>query len=266
MKQQTQVIKPTEEELLTSFTKMMLPNNNERFDVQSNWFAMRDMNENALSGVTQPDYNQDNFNSLIAAIELNGITSFNMNTFMGVIKKDSEEYYDGLPVHQCTVNHITGNSKPIKLFDASTNAFNCDSVGCIAGFATALSMDWYQPSWLKGDTRDFSIFFEAITCNWLNIPIAVGKTIFYGDEGSVWSFLKFFEPHNYSGMQWLNGYGDDEDYNGSDSDYQDYWTELEVSLTSIDYKTASDVLRRIADGTILINMSREIKYAKKGQR
>jgi hypothetical protein len=92
--------------------------------------------------------------------------------------------------------------------------------------------------------------FENIACNYLNIPIEVGRKIFYGDKASVWAFVKYHEKSDYKSLQWSE-IDDNRDYDEFD------WTEESVDLASIDYKIAVDVLRRIAAGEIIFPESND---------
>jgi hypothetical protein len=203
-----------------------------------------------LSKMTHKDYNQESFKQLIASIELNGLTNFNMTTFWGKILEGIERGpYNNweMPIHSLLL-HYEESSKGANSLDNYTQAFNCNSVGCIAGFAMALALNWKQPEWLTNDSRNYLNSFENIACNYLNIPIEVGKKIFYGDKASVWAFVKYHERLNYKSLQWAE-INDNCDYDEFD------WTEEVIELESIDYKTAVDVLRRIANGEIIFPAS-----------
>lgn len=246
-----QVIKPTIQEMIDTYGNYIEGVCNES---SSKWFGLVERNYAALRNSTQKDYDQESFDRLIKSIESNGFESFNMSAFMGTIER-----FETLPTNQHSVNHSSKIQEMLNMgfsmLDNMTSAFNCDSVGCIAGFATANCLDWNQPKWLKGDTRDFSSFFESISCNWLNIPVQVGRKIFYGEDGSVWAFTRFFEPSIYPQIKWLHGdYNDHEDMSYINCEYVDQWQEDDIDLGSICYKTASDVLRRIASGEIVFEL------------
>lgn len=204
-------------------------------------------NSTALSQAKYSDYDQENFKKLIASIEYNGQTNFNMATFMSLL--DENIRVDYVYTHEVNRSSMINDLPPVyttdnSIFDTTTKAFNCDTVGCIAGFATALAYDWQQPKWLVGDTREYYSEMEHIACNFLNIPISFGKAIFYGDESSVWSFAKAYSNK-------LGGA-----YENLESEYDGYidednWEEYSINLNSIHYKDAINLLQDVADGKIL---------------
>jgi hypothetical protein len=191
-------------------------------------------NERSLARLKHEDYNQLNFQQLIASIELNGLAHFNMQTFFGVLSGTSIAQ----PVNEMNVLY---GSEAIHL-DKYTSSFNCSSVGCIAGFALANAVDWVQPEWLKTDSRNHAFLFEQVACNYLNIPIGLGQMIFYGDEPNIWSFAESIDSESYDGITFTGYYDEDEDSEDCD------WAYRETNLHSIDFKTAADVLRRVASG------------------
>lgn len=216
-----------------------------------------------LYRVQQPDYNQEAFDQVIKAIELNGLTNFNMTTFWGkvspaVFKRNENNQLDS-PIHKLSM-HYAECSTVKNILDSFTNSFNCDSVGCIAGFAMAEAVNWKQPKWMREDSRDYLEAFEGIACAFLNIPIQVGAKLFYGDAGCIWSFLAYNEPENYGSLEWEIGF--DIDY--LNSEYADQWTDEAIELSSISFKEASDALRRLASGEILIDSTNDFqpRYSK----
>lgn len=206
----------------------------------------------ALYPVKQKDYNQEAFSKVISSIELNGIASFNMTTFWGKISAAiNRNYYnrEDTPVNELLM-HYEESSYGGDSLDIYTNSFNCDSVGCIAGFAMAEAMNWVQPKWINQDSRNYLTAFENVACSYLNIPVPVGTKLFYGESGCIWSFVRFHEPENYSSLKWEDSEDDLDVYN---CDYKDQWVYEGIQLESINYKSAADVLRRIASGEILID-------------
>jgi hypothetical protein len=110
---------------------------------------------------------------------------------------------------------------------------------------------------MTGDPSKYSHFFEQVACNWLNIPLECGRNIFYGDVGSVWSFVRFFEPENYQEIKWHDR-DEDYSYDGVEAEVNPYfsdwvWFSSFINLDSIHHKYAVDVLRRIVNGEILIS-------------
>ena len=202
-----------------------------------------------LNQNTYKDYDVEAFKKLISTIEQNGLTNFNMSTFLGHISDTWNNYYDY--VHEVTRSSLTNKIDLSKgpFVDKTTNKFNCTSVGCIAGFATAVAFGWEIPKWLsKSDSRDFHREFELIACSYLNIPIWVGKKIFYGDEGSAWAFAK---QHShllgdaYSHLSIENGDIDEDDDSA--------WTYVSIDLNSISYKDAVNMLTDIIEGKIIFH-------------
>lgn len=205
---------------------------------------------------TYKDYDVEAFKHLISTIEQNGLTNFNMSTFLGHLSKNWDNYYNY--VHEVTrtslINTLDLSKAP--LFDKTTNKFNCTSVGCIAGFATAVAFDWEIPHWLnKNDSRDYHNEFELIACSYLNIPLWVGKKIFYGDEASVWAFAK---QHSYSlgdayGHLLADAWYDDEDTKRYFEEDDDCWQYVNIDLNSISYKDAVNILTDIIEGKIIFH-------------
>lgn len=233
----------TVEKLVKAYTEYLKDGND-------SWHAISSKNHEYLYTKNVGDYNQESFKTLIESIELNGLTNFNMTTFIGNIG-DYLDFYEGSLIHEIPVNKSTASGKA---FDQTTNAFNCNSVGCIAGFAVANAVNWNQPKWLTDDSRNHIEFFEHVACNWLNIPIQAGRSLFYGDSGSVWSFVRYFEPNNYGQIEWTNQC-DSFDYSTADECDEEEWfcSETEIELSSINYKYATDVLSRVVAGQIIIS-------------
>lgn len=200
-------------------------------------------NNEALKSVNYIDYNQDGFKQLISAIENNGVDHFNMTSFISSLRtRTDEESYESESTH----GHLMAITDNRTVLSNTTKTFNCDTVGCIAGFATATALNWKDAVWMKGDSRDYSHYFEAISCNFLNIPLQVGKRIWYGEAGSVWSFLKCNNEEFNLGFNNLVSMYDE------DGDCEDYYDEYnEISLNSITYKDAVNCLTDIASGKIL---------------
>lgn len=200
-------------------------------------------NNEALKSVNYIDYNQDGFKQLISAIENNGVDHFNMTSFISSLRtRTDEESYESGSTH----GHLMAITDNRTVLSNTTKTFNCDTVGCIAGFATATALNWKDAVWMKGDSRDYSHYFEAISCNFLNIPLQVGKRIWYGEAGSVWSFLKCNNEEFNLGFNNLVSMYDE------DGDCEDYYDEYnEIALNSITYKDAVNCLTDIASGKIL---------------
>jgi hypothetical protein len=163
-----------------------------------------------------------------------------MSTFMGSIPNDWWQNYDS--VNQVTGFYDSKESPSKKYLDNTTTSFNCDTVGCIAGFATAVAMNWFSEPWLKDlPFFDRNEAFVNITCNFLNIPKRIGERIFYGEEGCIWSFVKTFDPSF-----------DEIVFSSECDEYGDEspWWDKDVDLNTISYKHAVEVLRMIDTGEI----------------
>ena len=200
-------------------------------------------------------HNQQAFDELIKSIELNGMRHFNMSVFMGSIADDWWQRYD-------SVNAVTAfyekESSNKQYLDDMTTSFNCNTVGCIAGFATAVAMNWNSEEWLKGmPFVERNDAFVNIACNYLNIPKVIGERIFYGEQGSVWAFVK----------DNVQGFHDIEFSLEYDEDGDEYsWWEKEVDLNSIGYKQAAEVLRMINTGEIEFDTSYYEPYLAKEKK
>lgn len=211
--------------------------------------AIIDEQKTHLSECTYKDYDIAAFNELIKTIEHNGLTNFNMNTFFSKIDHENYsayyEYVHEIP-RSAMVNNISGESQ---LFDKTTNKFNCSTIGCVAGFATAVAMNWETPKWLDGDARDYNSYFEIIACTYLNIPVWVGRNIFYGDQASAWAFAKLYSHklgHAYDHIKLTSEYEHIDEY-----EFEEYWDSVEIDLNSISYKDAVNLLSDIAEGRII---------------
>lgn len=222
-----------------------------RVRTQRSFAEMTNELRSSLYMVKQPMYNQGAFDKVISSIELNGITNFNMTTFWGKISAALDRNYNNTPETPINklIMHYEECAVGANALDKFTNSFNCDSVGCIAGFAMAEAVKWIQPEWITEDSRNYLDAFEGIACAYLNIPFEVGERIFYGGSGCVWSFVKFFEPENYGSIEWE----DVEELDRYNCDDQDDWQSESIELSTISYKVATDVLRRIANGEIIID-------------
>lgn len=245
----TITVKPTVQELIDAYTRYQKAYTDHTIS-QEDWHDIVDTNQRYLENLTQSDYNQETFKVLIDSIEFNGLTNFNMTTFIGNIDSWlSETQWASTPISEFPLTS-TKSSDSKNAFDATTSAFNCTSVGCIAGFAVANAVNWNQPKWMKEDSRNYLEFFEHLACNWLNIPLQVGRRLFYGDTESIWSFVRFHEPRNYGSIEWSNL---DEDVDHTTNYWDDYKYDSEIRLETINYKYATDVLRRVASGEIIMN-------------
>lgn len=186
-----------------------------------------------LRSVKYEQYNFRNFEKLIQEILDSGKDHFSMNAFFGWLSGTKAKFTYG------------SEDK----FSQTTMAFNCNSVACIAGYASALAVNWNEKTTAFSQNATNAEHWENIACNWLNIPLEVGVKLFYGNAGSVWSFLKdrvdFFYSLEWEGdtMQSLE-YGE---YEEADYGY------LEIELGSISYRQAAEMLRMIKDGELIFD-------------
>ena len=184
-----------------------------------------------LGLVTPSEYNMDSFEKLADAIEESGKHHFNMSTF----------FYEA---NRTRFGYVSDN-----IFNTSNQSFKCNSGACIAGFASAIALNWDSTKTSFAAETTSNEHWQHIACYFLNIPYDVGTRIFYADGGSIWSFLKsrieFFDD-----LEW----GEDSDYavDYGDIDESDY-ENLSVSLNSINYSHAVKALRMIKRGELSFN-------------
>lgn len=250
-----EVIKPSVDTLLAcistqeSYRNQEISLPDEKLDEIDNHYTN---NALALSEMTYADYDVKAFKELIDSIEHNGLRNFNMNSFISKLDSELEGSFNMVSeIHRSyLINYLEPNES---LFSTTTNKFNCDTVGCIAGFAMALAMKWETPNWMQGDSREYSHHFEAVACNYLNIPIWVGKKLFYGDEGCVWAFAKAHSAELGGGYEniALMGEYDEDDFE------QESWYCFEIDLSSVSYKDAVNILHDIIDGKILFSVDED---------
>jgi len=175
----------------------------------------------------------DSFEKLADAIEESGKYHFNMSTF----------FYEE---NRTRFGYVSDN-----IFNTSNQSFKCNSGACIAGFASAIALDWDSTKTSFAAQTTSNEHWQHIACYFLNIPYDVGTRIFYADSGSIWSFLKprieFFDN-----LEWGEDCGYEVDYGNIDEyDYQN----LSVSLSSINYRHAVKALRMIKRGELSFDKS-----------
>lgn len=215
--------------------------------------------------------NKDNFKILIDAILFDGQVKFNMSCFIGKLNIDAEVYEEEIKKQGIYAsNYGVSSLSQIK----TTDLFNCDSVGCIAGFATALSNKWKTPEWLNPEfqennpertTYNMVDDFELTSNNFLGLTSGQGKKLYYADNDSVWKYVKYYDPNRYPELKYL---GEEEFEAEEIVDHRTDWDDdlFEIDFLTIDYKTAADVLTRIMNeeielgsesGNIYFKISRE---------
>lgn len=215
---------------------------NDKLKNQMDWGRLSKDNWKYLSVCEYEDYDLFNFDRVIASIELNGKKHFNMAGFLGILDQetislefDEEDIANG--VFNLNTDYISSPGKT-PLFDTTTKAFNCDTVGCIAGFCAANAVDWNDEVWKKAASYNINHhdLYESIACNFLNIPMSLGKKIFYGDSDSIWNYL----AHSFDDIDCFKRIEFEDDYEDNSS----------VDLNSINAEAAVTALKMIRNGDI----------------
>ena len=203
--------------------------------------------------------NKENLQQLIDAIKFDGKTKFNMHTFIG---KFDESYYNDRVFKDGDLAHLYRASQ-VQSIETGTDIFNCTSMGCIAGFATAISNNWKAPEWLsRAEKVNFASEFEAESNKFLGFSTEEGKNIYYNDGKCIWKWLMLNEPDTYPGLK-LEDVDGDECYSMEEAMELGYhWNEDElcIDFSSIDYLTAIDVLTRILNEEIGLTDVRNEPY------
>jgi len=226
------------------------------------WNDVLEQNTSYLSLMKPKDFNVTNFNKLIASIELNGSKHFNMQLFLGILEDISNYDEDevkttGLDGFQTVSAISTDYIGPIhkdkdgqNVFIATTKAFNCSTVGCIAGFAMAVALDWKENLIVEA-TKYYSnqqVLFEQVGCNFLNMPVTIGSKLFYGESNSIWAMM-YDLASRYSMATELDVFRlIEQPYN-----YDDHERYPEIDMASINYEMAAKVLGLIRDGDIYLD-------------
>jgi hypothetical protein len=182
-------------------------------------------NQVHLANQGTTNINKSNLMKLIQTILSNG-KSFDMSSFLSSRKFSS------------TIDYGT----EVLL---ENQAFKCDTIGCIAGFATAIATDWKLDPKFTSSGEMMKNGYLHIACKYLNIPTLVGRNIFYGDEDSIWAFIKIMMENNVV----LSGYFNRIDWYVDDSDNY----ESNIELSTIDYNAAAELLRMIHDDELLFD-------------
>ncbi len=192
-------------------------------------------NELYLRSIKPQQYNFENFQKLIEAINYSGQKHFSMSSFFGFFEK-----------YEASVgSRHTSKEK----FNLDTRAFNCNSSACIAGFAVALAVNWDEKATAFSEYAYNADHWEQIACNWLNIPLEVGNKIFYANEGCAWSYLKN-RGTDFDDLEWESDSQIAIDYGDAGEDEYEY---LEIALSSIKYKHAVKLLQMIKDGELVFD-------------
>jgi len=187
--------------------------------------------------------NKDNMKLLVKAIEANK-KQFNMAVFLSHVD---------IPLNE---NSYQSDRVQYEFIDVGTKLFDCNSVGCIAGFATALANNWTMPkSEEKDDGSDWLIkmnqmkLFSTEANNFLGLTKSEGDNLYSAGECCIWKYLYYFDnkyPLEMDYSNRVNGDADEDDMESWDND------NLFINMNSISPDTAIDVLNRIIDGEIIL--------------
>ena len=201
--------------------------------------------------------NKENMQKLIDAIKFDGQKKFNMSAFIGKLQQDNWEKY----VFEDDELASKYPASRVLRIEEGTDIFNCTSMGCIAGFATAIANEWKAPKWLSVDNHSEQMNgFEQTSNNFLGLTYQEGKNLYYGDDNCIWKWLMHNEPERYDLS--LEDYGSMD--NANEEGIEWWESELTIDFASIDYLTAVDVLTRIMNEEIgLADINKTPYYIKK---
>jgi len=201
--------------------------------------------------------NKENMQKVINAIKFDGQKKFNMSAFIGKLLQDNWEKY----VFEDDELASKYPASRVLRIEEGTDIFNCTSMGCIAGFATAIANEWKAPKWLSVDNHSEQMNgFEQTSNNFLGLTYQEGKNLYYGDDNCIWKWLMENEPERYD-LQ-LEDYGSMD--NANEEGIEWWESELTIDFSSIDYLTAVDVLTRIMNEEIgLADINNTPYYIKK---
>ena len=196
---------------------------------------------------------------LIDAIRFDGKKKFNMNLFIGKLENDYlvKEVFE--------LDQLASKYKPVRVsyIEEGTNMFNCTSMGCIAGFATALANDWKAPNWLAEDNPSMHVhMFEQAANEFLGFTHEEGRNLYFADGKCIWKWLQYVEEDRYPQLGLEEYSSIDDAYERGDLQWWD--DDLYADFNTIDYLTAIDVLTRIMNEEIgLADCDDEPYYIKK---
>lgn len=234
--------------------------------------------------------NKENFKSLISAIENTGKFRFNMYSYISdLTQEDIDSFSDDfefLSLSQLEEDGKFDNKFLASIYEpygigdnTQTNIFNCNSVACIAGYATAIVNNWKTPNWLNPNSPEyyrnvklvspsterartsFSTHFENTSNEFLGLTPSQGEKLYYNRGDSLWKFLRFYESERYPSLQWeWEKDRWDIDYYYSEVEEEKErcsrlsWTddELDIDYGTINYITVTDALTRILNGEIVL--------------
>jgi hypothetical protein len=188
--------------------------------------------------------NKQNMQRLIDAIKFDGQKKFNMQLFIG--KLESEYQIKEVFEH----GELASIYKPTRVnyIEEGTSMFNCTSMGCIAGFASALANDWKAPNWLAEDNASAHVgMFEKEANEFLGFTHEEGRNLYFADSKSIWKWLQYVEEGKYPELG-LEDFSSLDDANEEGMEWDD--DDLYADFSTIDYLTAVDVLTRIMNEEI----------------
>ena len=190
--------------------------------------------------------NKQNLQRVIDAFKFDGRRKFNMNVFIG--KLNMEQYEERVFNGEDSASEYAATRVP--RVEEGTDIFNCTSMGCIAGFATAIANEWKAPSWLSVDNHAAHVQnFESDSNEFLGFTHEEGRNIYFGDSACIWKWLMKHEPDRYPELT-LEEFEDMDDAEESGYDWDS--EELQINFNTIDYLTAVDVLTRILNEEIAL--------------
>jgi len=190
--------------------------------------------------------NKNNFKLLIDAIEKDGKLRFNMSSFVGELILHDDNY------NRLIVNGPNEASYyGVNMLHSvqTTEMFNCNSVGCVAGFAVAIANNWRTPDWLKTKFNDsINSSFENEANKFLGLSDGQGKKIYYNDEDSLWKYLAFHRVEEFPNLELAT-----DDFDLDIDDCEDWLDNgLVVNFKSIDYRSAIKALTLIMNEEIIL--------------
>jgi len=190
--------------------------------------------------------------TLIDAIDANR-KHFNMQCFIGQTGF-GYDYGNNLQPYQM-------NSRSEYTIAEGTTLFSgCNTVGCIAGFATAIANKWTMPAETKANME----FYTKTANEFLGFNYQEGTNLFFADQHSVWKLVKsvYGSDSNENNAILPEMYGelefDDESLSRlyvtdeDDSAYTEDDSEMAIEYKTISPEIAIDVLQRILSGEIIL--------------
>jgi predicted small metal-binding protein len=273
--EQVTLVKPTIDEILRTYiyayeNASETENATDYSKYEDVWLDCERRNTRYLSVMERSDFNITNFNKVISTLQLEGAKHFNMQVFLGAIYEEimdleEEDFKAGALDNFETVSGVDIDyigpidSAEADFLNTGTKAFNCSSVGCIAGFATASALDWEEELIQRAvkHSANQKALFEQIACNFLNIPVQYGVKLFYGSGKGFWAFLHEL-TFNYNSKQNCKELSV---FDGLEQDEEDCDDECSIALYSINHKMAAKALELIRDGHLYVDNSGDVEIS-----